>query len=504
MEIRKIFGPPGTGKTTTLLQIMEQELAKGLNPEKLAYLTFTVQARKEAMRRAMEKFNLTEDDLPNFRTLHAICYRELNMTAGGMVKGASDLKELGDSLGVQFTFRQRHRDDDMLDYPAGGEVGDRLLQIDHVRRHNLQTLEQAWRARFDDDVNLFLIRRFVSEYEAWKQSQGLRDFTDLLEQAEEPLDVEVVIVDEAQDLSKLQWQTLHRLIRRASRLYIAGDDDQAIFTWAGADPHSFIEHPGRAHVLDRSYRLPARVHAVASRLAEGIRVRQAKVWYPRPDEGRVTYWGNTDPLRYDAEGSWLVLYRHHYLVSALESQVRLLGLPYQRGDRPAPGAEWGQAIIMWERLRRGVELTWSDARKAVEGLAVGHGITAAGLQTFRNADKKSAYSVTDLLSSFGLRTTNPWFEALQKILPEDRQYLRLVISRFGSKGLTQTPAIRLTTIHAAKGAEADHVVLLTDMSRRVKDDLELTPDNERRVFYVGVSRAKQDLTIVGVDNPLFR
>jgi DNA helicase-2/ATP-dependent DNA helicase PcrA len=504
MQIEKIFGPPGTGKTTTLLQIMENELLAGLNPEKLAYLTFTVQARKEAMRRAMEKFNLTEDDLPNFRTLHAICYRELNMTAGGMVKGASDLKELGDSLGVQFTFRQRHRDDDMLDYPAGGEVGDRLLQIDHVRRHNLLSLEEAWSRRFDDDVNLFLIKRFVQEYEAWKQSQGLRDFTDLLEQAEEPLDVEVVIVDEAQDLSKLQWQTLHRLISRAARLYIAGDDDQAIFTWAGADPGSFIHHPGSPRVLDTSYRLPRRVHAVAERISAGIKTRQAKVWNPRPDDGRVIYWGNIDPLRYDAEGSWLVLYRHHYLVSEVEAQVRLLGLPYQRGDRPAPGAEWGQSIIMWERLRRGVELTWSDTRKALEGLAVGHGISAAGLQLFRNADKKSSYIISDLLSAFGLATTKPWYESLQKLLPEDRQYLRLVISRFGAKGLTQVPAIRLSTIHAAKGAEAEHVVLLTDMSRRVKDDLELSPDNERRVFYVGVSRAKQDLTIVGVDNPLFR
>jgi DNA helicase-2/ATP-dependent DNA helicase PcrA len=66
------------------------------------------------------------------------------------------------------------------------------------------------------------------------------------------------------------------------------------------------------------------------------------------------------------------------------------------------------------------------------------------------------------------------------------------------------PKIRLSTIHAAKGAEADEVVLLTEMSNRTREIYEKEPDLERRVFYVGITRAKDTLTIVpGANNPLF-
>ena len=61
---------------------------------------------------------------------------------------------------------------------------------------------------------------------------------------------------------------------------------------------------------------------------------------------------------------------------------------------------------------------------------------------------------------------------------------------------TKTPRIRLSTIHGAKGGEADNVVLFTDMANRTYKDMQKYTDNERRVFYVGVSRAKSNLNIV--------
>ena len=63
--------------------------------------------------------------------------------------------------------------------------------------------------------------------------------------------------------------------------------------------------------------------------------------------------------------------------------------------------------------------------------------------------------------------------------------------------LRRVPAyIRITTIHAAKGGEADNVMLLTDMSQRSKEALDNEPDDEHRVFYVGATHAKQALHII--------
>jgi superfamily I DNA/RNA helicase len=71
----------------------------------------------------------------------------------------------------------------------------------------------------------------------------------------------------------------------------------------------------------------------------------------------------------------------------------------------------------------------------------------------------------------------------------------LAARRRGEK-LRATPRVRLSTIHSAKGAEADHVVLMTEMARRTHKEMENNPDDERRVWYVGVTRAREKLTIV--------
>ena len=75
-----IFGPPGTGKTTHLLHIVEKELKENkVPPNKIAYLSFTNQAADEALSRAVSQLNYSIKDFMNFRTLHSLAYRELHL-----------------------------------------------------------------------------------------------------------------------------------------------------------------------------------------------------------------------------------------------------------------------------------------------------------------------------------------------------------------------------------------------------------------------------------------
>ena len=73
-----VLGPPGTGKTTTQLNKVDDYL-KQTDPDKVGYFAFTQKAAYEARDRAMEKFNYTEDDLPYFRTLHSFCFNILGL-----------------------------------------------------------------------------------------------------------------------------------------------------------------------------------------------------------------------------------------------------------------------------------------------------------------------------------------------------------------------------------------------------------------------------------------
>ena len=387
----------------------------------------------------------------------------------------------------------------MIEMPYGGEAGDRMLQIDHVRRHRMQSLDEGWHNQFDDEINIWQVRRFVKEYDAWKHREGLRDFTDLLEEAQTPLDVDVVIVDEAQDLSVLQWDTLHRLAVNAERMYIAGDDDQAIFTWAGADPVAFLSHPGTVEILKQSYRVPREVHKVADSLAGKIRMRQPKAWKPRDYEGQVKHMGDRGLPDFEEEGDYFIMYRQHYLVKQMEEHVRTLGLAYSRSDQAAPGADWGKAIISWERLRKGKKVHWSGINEVVKGML--H-LDEQEKRQFRKLPKTETYDAAQLAPHLTWDLNKPWFEALDRIMPRDQTYLRALIRRSGSKALTEPPKIHLSTIHATKGGEKDHVILLTQTSPRVREVMMTDPDIERRVFYVGVTRAKRSLTLIGLDNPL--
>ena len=73
-------------------------------------------------------------------------------------------------------------------------------------------------------------------------------------------------------------------------------------------------------------------------------------------------------------------------------------------------------------------------------------------------------------------------------------YINAALRR--QKDFNVSKNIKLSTIHAAKGGEADNVMVLTDLPKKVDDNYFLQQDDERRVFYVGVTRAKKSLHII--------
>ena len=96
-----IYGPPGTGKTTKLLSIIEEAIADGVDPQRIAFLSFTRKAAQEAIDRACIKFNLDQKYFPHFRTLHSLAFHWVGMKREDVVK-PPDMRFLGKKLGVVF------------------------------------------------------------------------------------------------------------------------------------------------------------------------------------------------------------------------------------------------------------------------------------------------------------------------------------------------------------------------------------------------------------------
>ena len=97
----RIFGPPGTGKTTKLLNMVDQALSNGVNPQEIAFLAFTRKAAAEAKERAAKRFDLDPDtDLFYFRTLHSLTYKMLNLKEKDLMRGPQ-FQELSERIGFQ-------------------------------------------------------------------------------------------------------------------------------------------------------------------------------------------------------------------------------------------------------------------------------------------------------------------------------------------------------------------------------------------------------------------
>jgi superfamily I DNA/RNA helicase len=119
---------------------------------------------------------------------------------------------------------------------------------------------------------------------------------------------------------------------------------------------------------------------------------------------------------------------------------------------------------------------------------------ARGYKTFKTGDINGLYTIDELKEKHGLLTDAVWHEALTKIADDKKEYLISLLRR-GVK-LSQAPKVRLSTIHGAKGGEADNVMLLMDLSPKFAKEYASNADNVHRLFYVGVTRAKQSLHLV--------
>lgn len=485
-----ILGPPGCGKTTELLRQVEVLLSGGIEPDRIAYLAFTRRAAEEAISRASKRFGISREDLPYFRTIHSLAYRQLGVTQEQMFSSAH-LREFADIMKLDVRSKVSVEEGTAW----GAATGDTLLFHENLARGTDTPLKQIWR-QANAEYPFSDLERVRRGLQIFKSTRKLLDFTDLLSvsaaEATWPR-IDTLFVDEGQDLSALQWGCVREQAKVANHVVIAGDDDQAIYRWAGADLSTFTSLGGRPKVLDRSYRVPRKAQQLASSIIKRIRgPRFEKSWKPRDAEGTVEYCFAPEEVDLGS-GQWLVLARNNFMLGGIADHCRRSGWLFGTKTEP-DGTRYAGAIAAWRDLCMGREVAHADALAVFNCLKSGEqGVRRPGKSRLLGELASDTFTMQDLRANFCLDADGDWFDAFRRVPLIEREYLRSC-ERAG-ESLEKEPRIRLQTIHGSKGGEADNVLLLTDMSRKTFEGLQTDPDDEIRTFYVGVTRAKEKLTI---------
>jgi superfamily I DNA/RNA helicase len=455
---------------------MEESLAAGVAPDRVALVTFTRAAAQVARERACRRFNLEEKDMPFIRTIHSLCFHQLALRRDDVLT-EENLSELAEVTGEMMT----HVNPDG-DAPATRRNADALLTVDHYYRTTMRSLRSAWEDH-GGELDWFRLKRFCLAYQMYKADLGLMDFTDMLTKyltsAPEPVPVEIAIIDEGQDLTPLQWAVVHKAFRDAREMYVAGDDLQSIHRWAGAAEDYFLSLPFEREVLPLSHRLPRAIFDFSEAIGQRVSHRYEKTWDSAGRAGQVD-WVPT-PEEVDlSSGTWLLLARTNAQLKPLVQLAREQGVVYRQRGMLSVDVEHVMAIQAYEALRAGKQVSGTDADRALR---------AAGIR-MTNLEETRSYTATELR----FETMPIWHDALVRIPLDMREYYLACLRR--GESLTRPPRVSIETIHGSKGAEAERVLLTTDMTYRTQRGYELDPDSEHRVFYVGATRASEQLTLV--------
>ena len=460
-KINKIYGPPGTGKTFRLIRRVKAYERIGVPLHKIGYFAFTRKAAEEARKR----IDVSEKEVPYFQTIHAFCYHLLGLHEEDIMQ-PYHYEDLGKKLNIRVSFNDKYNEEETHYLTCNNpyfQMIQKSINKDITIRQEFDLNEHDKKQVDDFDT----LNHIYQNLQVYKQKNNLFDFNDIVKAVLNSDKIPVfkaIFIDEAQDLSPLQWQLYDKLKYHCEQMYLAGDDDQAIYAWAGADVTRFVKEPAREIVLRRSRRISKAVQEESTRPINNIiGIRKLKKYYPRDYEGESHYISDLNQVDL-TQGKWLILTRTKSNLLDIMKDLKRKNFYYQSNK----GKSFNVGI-------------YNGAMAYTKWIREG------------KLEEKEINDVREYIPSGNWNPEKNWYD----IFVADQKeilYIRNIIS--GGEILSENARVWVSTIHAAKGGEEDNVILSLHQGSKVQKSIRLSvdkQDEEHRVWYVGITRARNNL-----------
>lgn len=506
-RVWKIVASAGCGKSYTVKKTIKSLIADGVRPDEIMYLIFNKLPANEFKQSLAD----IADEFPWIGTHHAIAKHLLGVPGDKILTGKAK-KKFGEDNNMSFS-----SDDD--DKPS---LWDDVWKSLDLKIMNGETNLDP----YEKDL-LNKLKQAESEH-------GLHSFTRMIEKSiilnKIPPSVKYVFIDEGQDNSKIQFDYFDFIqsLPEIKGIMVVGDDKQAINLFKGGSPELFLGWKADRYVcLEETHRNSEKILSFANRIAEPIKERSPLTQKTASlATGSVTF-------AYDLESA-VSLIREQlknkksvYVLSRLNSYkfnamgiMRTFNIPI---ESQAIGRVKRIYLTMREMASEG-GMTFERLKSILPGDEVNSGEINKTAYWKRGAlnkfisgaydpDKESeayteyqqfwwdnGYNVDLTALGFSPKFLEDIKNTLKGIIPKD---IWRGIDNDDIVALEQTiraygfdyETVKVSTIHGVKGMECDTVVLLTNINKIVKNTESLSPDDERRVWYVGATRAKENLIV---------